>query len=85
MVFSVYHPAMAAAGKEANFQKGETEYRLGATLHATADYAEAIERARFVDVTVREFLGDEALARQVPAARKFVGFPMLLVYEATKP
>ena len=30
LVFSVYHPDLAEAGKEVNFQLGQTEYRLGA-------------------------------------------------------
>ncbi len=33
VVFPVYHAAMAAEGKEANFRKGGAEYRLGAYLH----------------------------------------------------
>ena len=84
-VFSVYHPAMAEAGKEANFRRDGIEYRLGAVRHSTGDYAAAFAGARFADVTMREVRGDERLAEQVPAARKFVDFPLLLVFEAWKP
>jgi len=35
LVFSVYHPDLAEAGKEANFQLGHTEYRLGAIRYTT--------------------------------------------------
>jgi SAM-dependent methyltransferase len=78
-VFSVYHPAMAEAGKEANFQRGETEYRLGAVRHTLDDYAAAFERAGFDGVTVDEFVGDEELARVEPRAARYVGFPLLVV------
>ncbi|MDP9355841.1 MAG: methyltransferase domain-containing protein [Chloroflexota bacterium] len=84
-VFSVYHAAMAAAGKEANFRKGDVEYRLGAERYAVQDYSGAFEQAGFAKITVQEFRGDDQLAAEVPSARKYVGFPMLLVYEAIKP
>jgi SAM-dependent methyltransferase len=78
-VFSVYHPAMAEAGKEANFQRDETEYRLGAVRHTLADYATAFELAGFSGISVDEYVGDERLARVEPAAARFVGFPLLVV------
>lgn len=84
VVFSVYHPAMAAAGKEANFRRGLTEYRLGATRHSTEDYTEAFRQAGFANTTRREFHGDEPLAERVPAARKLIGFPVVLVFQAWK-
>ncbi len=62
-VFSVYHPAMAEAGKEANFQRDGTEYRLGAIRHTLADYVAAFEQAGFGEIDVEEFVGDEDLAR----------------------
>ncbi len=37
MVFSVFHPEMAAAGIEANFEREGTEYRLGAIRYRTDD------------------------------------------------
>ena len=83
-IFSVYHPAMAAAGIEAHFQRGEVEYRLGAVRHSVEDYAAAFERAGFARVAMREFRGDERLAEQIPRAEKFIGFPMLLVFQALK-
>ena len=85
VVFSVYHPAMAEAGAEANFHRGEVEYRLGAVRHAVRDYTGAFVRAGFADPAVQEFAGDEALAADLPRARKYVGFPMLLVYQTSKP
>ena len=81
-VFSVYHPAMAAAGKEANFMRGDVEYRLGAVRHSLADYRAAFIRAGFDDLRTHEYLGDDDLVAQTPVARKFLGFPVLLVIEA---
>lgn len=84
LVFSVYHPEMAAAGIEANFEQGDVEYRLGA-FHYTVDEHEAFfAETGFVDTSVREFAGDEELARAVPSAAKFLGFPILLVLTAKK-
>jgi SAM-dependent methyltransferase len=81
VVFSVYHPAMAAAGKEANFERAGTEYRLGAVRHTLADYISAFERAGFDAISVDEFAGDEELARVEPRAAPFVGFPLLIVIQ----
>jgi SAM-dependent methyltransferase len=82
LIFSVYHPAMAAAGKEANFQRDGVEYRLGAVRHTLSDYIAALAAAGFTELRTREHLGDAALAEQEPAARKFLNFPLLLVLEA---
>ncbi len=83
LIFSVYHPAMAAAGKEARFFSGSTEYRLGAFKHITDDYTTALKQAGFREITVEEIEGNQALADAMPAQAKYVGFPMLLVVEAS--
>jgi SAM-dependent methyltransferase len=70
LVFSVFHPEMAQAGIEANFERAGTEYRLGAHRHTVADYLTAIEDAGFAGALAHEWRGDEALAAQVPAAKK---------------
>lgn len=80
-IFSVYHPAMASAGKEANFERSGTEYRLGAVRHTLADYVVAFERAGFDAITVDEFDGDTDLVRVEPRAAPYVGFPMLVVIQ----
>ena len=82
LLFSVYHPAMAAAGREANFERDGIEYRLGSVRHTLADYSSAFANAGFGDLRAHEHLGDAALAEQLPVARKFVNFPLLLVIEA---
>ncbi|MCI0490865.1 MAG: class I SAM-dependent methyltransferase [Blastocatellia bacterium] len=84
MVFSVYHPEMAAAGIEANFERSGTEFRLGAVRHTVDDYLNTIEGAGFGDLAHHEFFGDEALIDTIPAASKYLGFPLLLVIEARK-
>jgi SAM-dependent methyltransferase len=84
LVFSVYHPELAAAGKEANFLKGGVEYRLGAYQHTVADYQRMLEDAGFGSVVKREFYGDEELVRSTPVAAKYLSWPVLLVFEAHK-
>ena len=84
LVFSVYHPEMAAAGIEANFEKEGVEYRLGAVHYTVHRHLNVFQDARFVDVATREFTGDEELARSVPSAAKYIGFPLLLVLTARK-
>jgi ubiquinone/menaquinone biosynthesis C-methylase UbiE len=84
LVFSVFHPEMAAAGIEANFEEGGTEYRLGALRHTVADYLDVIDGSGFGDINIREFRGDELLARDIPWASKYLGQPLLLTVEAYK-
>lgn len=84
LVFSVYHPEMAAAGKEANFERSGVEYRLGAYRYSMVDYGNLLEDAGFEDPARHEFLGDERLVRSVPSATRLLGFPVLLVLEARK-
>jgi malonyl-CoA O-methyltransferase len=83
-VFSVYHPALAAAGKEANFERDGVEYRFGAYQHTVEDYVKLLDEAGFQQITKYEFSGDEELAAQIPAAKKYLNFPVLLILEARK-
>jgi ubiquinone/menaquinone biosynthesis C-methylase UbiE len=84
LVFSVYHPAMSAAGIEANFEREGVEYRLGAFHYTVDEHAILLSEAGFVDSIVKEFAGDDELARSVPSAAKYLGFPVLLVLTARK-
>jgi ubiquinone/menaquinone biosynthesis C-methylase UbiE len=84
MVFSVFHPQMAASGIEANFEQAGVEYRLGALRHSISDYANAIADSGFRSVEHREFDGDDELVKEVPWASKYVGRPLLLVLTALK-
>lgn len=83
-VFSVYHPWLAQAGKEANFEKDGVAYRLGAELHTTEDYWRAIAEAGFARLAKHEFNCDEALVKALPAAQKYLGRPLLLVIVCQK-
>jgi SAM-dependent methyltransferase len=83
LIFSVYHPAMALAGKEARFVEGDIEYRLGAHMHVLDDYHEALKEAGFSVDTVAELSGPPELADALPSKAKYVGFPLLVVFEAS--
>jgi SAM-dependent methyltransferase len=85
IVFSVYHPRMAEAGSEANFEDEGVEYRLGAERHGIDDYIAAMRAAGLEAGEPREWAGDEALALAIPKARRYVGFPLLLVLVGRKP
>jgi malonyl-CoA O-methyltransferase len=84
LIFSVYHPEMAAAGKEANFQKENVEYRLGAVRHSVADYLNLLDDTGFINISSKEYLGDEQMATAVPAWSRYLDFPVLLAIEARK-
>jgi SAM-dependent methyltransferase len=84
LVFSVYHPEMAAAGIEANFEQEGVEYRLGAFHYTVGEHERFLAEAGFVEIIPKEFTGDEELVRSVPSAAKYVGFPILLVLTARK-
>ncbi|HEX5370625.1 MAG TPA: methyltransferase domain-containing protein, partial [Dehalococcoidia bacterium] len=82
LVFSVYHPEMAAAGIEANFERAGIEYRLGAQPYTLHHYLAAFAEAGFDGFAYREYRGDASLAADIPAASKYIGRPMLLVIAA---
>jgi malonyl-CoA O-methyltransferase len=84
LVFSVYHPEMAAAGIEANFQEVDVEFRLGAYRHTVADYLKALRQAGFVDLRHHEWRGDEQLVSEIPQAEKYLDFPVLLILQGRK-
>ena len=72
LVFSVFHPDVAAAGVEANFDDGDTEVRLGAIKHGIGDIA------------TRVHPGDTALVDEVPTATKYLDRPLLLIATARR-
>jgi SAM-dependent methyltransferase len=85
LIFSAFHPELAAAGIEANFEQDGTEYRLGAERHTVGDYCNHIGDAGFSGLRFREYCGDPELLEQVPEAAKYLGRPLLLVIEAARP
>ncbi len=85
LVFSAFHPELAAAGIEANFESGGVEYRLGAERYTVADYLNHIEDAGFRELRTAEHRGDPSLVQEVSVARKYLGQPLLLTVAATRP
>lgn len=83
-VFSVYHPAMSAAGKEAHFLRDGVEYRLGAIHHELADYRAAFEIAGFAEIDTSEHIGDDALVACNSDWERYRGFPMLVAFRMAK-
>lgn len=84
-VFSVYHPEMAAAGKEANFEQSGVEFRLGAYKHRLDDYLNFLDDAGFTDLSTKEFKGDERLANELPSGHRYLNFPVLLIIKGSRP
>lgn len=82
LAFTVYHPDMAAAGIEANFETDGIEYRLGAERHVAADYVDSAVRAGWSAIEVEEIEGDAALAEATPSGARYLGRPLLLVLRA---
>ncbi len=82
LVFSAFHPHLACAGIEANFEADGTEYRLGAEPWTVDDYLNAIADAGFERLERTDHPGDERLVTEVPAARKYLGEPLLLLVRA---
>jgi SAM-dependent methyltransferase len=84
LVFSAFHPEIAASGVEANFTSDGTEYRLGAELHTMEDYLGHIEDAGFRDIQWSEHAVDDAVVDEIPWAEKYRGKPLLLTIEAER-
>lgn len=84
-VFSAFHPDVACAGVEANFEQGGVEYRLGAEPHSTDDFLNRMDDAGFRDIVTRDYTVDEALVEEIPWAVKYLGRPLLLVVDAARP
>jgi len=84
-VFSAFHPELARAGVEANFEQDGVEYRLGAEPHSTDDFLNRMDDVGFRDVRTRDYVADEALVGEIPWAVKYLGRPLLLVVDAARP
>jgi SAM-dependent methyltransferase len=82
LVYSVFHPEMAASGIEANFIQKDVEYRLGAEQYTISDYLTKIEEAGFRKLSFREYSIDQSLAESIPDASKYIDRPLLLIIEA---
>jgi len=85
LVFSAFHPDMAAAGVEANFEVDGTEYRLGAEQHTVVNYLDSVTTAGFESLRWCEYEADRELVETTPSAAKYLGRPLLLIIEAKRP
>jgi len=84
LVFSAFHPELARAGIEANFEREGTEYRLGAERYTVSDYLNYISDAGFRNLEWREYQGDDQLVNEVPIAFKYRGRPLLFLVQAER-
>lgn len=84
LAFTVYHPELALAGVEANFDHHGIEHRLGAVLHTRDDYVRFASEAGFESLAVRDIAGDDKLARQLPKAASLLGRHVLLAITARR-
>jgi ubiquinone/menaquinone biosynthesis C-methylase UbiE len=85
LVFSAFHPEVARAGVEANFEQDGVEYRLGAEPYPKDEFLNRMDDAGFRDVRTRDYAADEALVEQIPWAVKYLGRPLLLIVDAARP
>jgi SAM-dependent methyltransferase len=84
LIFSAFHPDLALAGIEANFECSGTEYRLGAERYSVEDYLNHISDVGFRRLEWFEHLGDEQLVEEVPVASKYLHRPLLLLVRAER-
>jgi ubiquinone/menaquinone biosynthesis C-methylase UbiE len=86
-VCSDMHPAMRLRGVQANFDDptSATEVRVEGYEHPVADYVMAALDAGFSIERVEEHKADDALARVMPRAAKYLGWPMLVVLALRAP
>jgi len=84
MVFSAFHPELAASGIEANFESDDIEYRLGAEQHSVDDYLNHMDDAGFTELRWSEHSISEDFLEKLPSAAKYRGRPMLLVIEGSR-
>ncbi|RIK69364.1 MAG: class I SAM-dependent methyltransferase [Planctomycetota bacterium] len=80
-VVSVMHPAMMLRGVQARFTDPATgrETRPASHPNQISDYLMAAQAVGFRVDHMSEHAPDEALARQMPRAARYVGWPMLLL------
>jgi SAM-dependent methyltransferase len=81
VVVSVMHPAMMLRGVQARFHDATSgrEIRPASQANQISDYILAAARAGFVFDHLSEHAVDESLANRVERARRYLGWPMLLM------
>jgi ubiquinone/menaquinone biosynthesis C-methylase UbiE len=85
VLITVMHPALMLRGVQACFTDPETGTLTlpDSQSHLTSDYVTAILKAGFSIKQMKEQSADEALAANCQRARRYVGWPMLLIFELT--
>ncbi|MBX3395153.1 MAG: class I SAM-dependent methyltransferase [Phycisphaerae bacterium] len=83
IIASTLHPAMMLKGTQARFRDPTTgqETRPRSEPHHISDYVMAIIRSGLGLARMEEHVADEALTARSPRAVKYLGWPMLLVFE----
>jgi SAM-dependent methyltransferase len=84
LVFSAFHPDIAASGVEANFEARGTEYRLGAEPHTLEASLGHIHDAGFRNIRWHEYAADRGVVAAIPWAEKYLGHPLLLLIEGSR-
>ena len=81
VIISVMHPAMSLRGVQARFIEPRSGRRISPAghVHSTSDYIMAAIRSGLKLDHVSEYAVDAALAACSPRARKYLGWPMLLM------
>jgi len=81
VVLSTVHPAMMLRGVQARFRKvtDGREIRPASYPHELSDYVMAATRAGFAFDHMSEHFVDDKLAARVERARRYLGWPMLLL------
>jgi malonyl-CoA O-methyltransferase len=81
LIISVMHPAMSLRGVQARFIEPNSGRRISPAGHAhqLSDYLMAAIKAELLLAHVSEHKVDEELAARSPRARKYLGWPMLLL------
>ena len=82
---SAFHPELARAGIEANFEQDGTEYRLGAERYTVSDYLDYMVDAGFRKLEWREYRGGDQLVQEVPTASKYKGRPQFISMAPCEP
>jgi len=83
LVISVMHPAMSLQGVQPRFIDPESGERICPASHAhqMSDYLMAALRAGLLLAQVCEYAVDQALAARSERARKYLGWPLLLLLQ----
>jgi ubiquinone/menaquinone biosynthesis C-methylase UbiE len=86
-VVSAMHPAMFLRGTQARFTDPRTGKRVrpGSLPHSIADFVTAALRAGLALESLDEHAPDARLARRFPRARRYIGWPMLVVLALRRP